>query len=539
MNFTNAFKKDNISNTKKLISRWHNFRLKIIIEGIIVGFFAGLVVTFYRFLLEGALNFSRYIYSIQLKNTWLIPLWLLLLVSMAYWVGLIVKKDPMTAGSGIPQVEGVLTDKLSMNWLSIIVGKFVGGVLCIGAGLSLGREGPSIQIGAAVGQGISKMLKRIKIEEKFLITSGASAGLSAAFSAPLAGAIFALEELHKNFSPLVMTSALASSITSAFVAKHFFGLDPIFNFQHLKPLPLENYIYIIILGIIVGFLGVFFNKILLKTQTLYSKQKWLPVQARPIIPFLLAAFLGLLLPEVLGGGSDVVTSIMKTPFSMKILLIILVVKFCFTMISFGSSAPGGIFLPLLVIGALIGNVYIDGLNYFFGFNYVYKDNFIILAMAGYFAAIVKSPITGSVLITEMTGSFTHLLPVAMISLISYVVADIMNSKPIYEALLERILNKGQCSFQGEEEEENKIVMEIPVCIGSALDGKKIKEITWPSKFLIVGIKRGEKELIPKGTTTICSSDYLIVLTNEDNASNLREALLKLSESCNPVFEANH
>lgn len=215
------------------MSHWHNFRLKIIVEGVIVGFFAGLVATFYRFLLEGAINFSRYMYSLQLKNTWMIPLWVLLLIVMGYVVGLIVKKDPMTSGSGIPQVEGILVGKLNMNWLSVVAGKFIEGVLCIGAGLSLGREGPSIQIGAAVGQGVSKIFKRIKIEEKLLITSGASAGLSAAFSAPLAGAIFALEEVHKSFSPIVMTSALAASITSAFISKHFFGLSPIFNFQHL------------------------------------------------------------------------------------------------------------------------------------------------------------------------------------------------------------------------------------------------------------------------------------------------------------------
>lgn len=528
MNFLNNINTHNPSNIQKTLSHWHSFRLKIIIESVVVGFFAGLVATFYRFLLEGAINFSRYIYSLQLKNTWMIPLWVLLLVTMGYIVGLVVKKDPMTSGSGIPQVEGILVGKLNMNWLSVIVGKFIGGVLCIGAGLSLGREGPSIQIGAAVGQGVSRILKRIKIEEKLLVTSGASAGLSAAFSAPLAGAIFALEEVHKNFSPIVMTSALAASITSSFIAKHFFGLSPIFNFQHLGQLPLENYVYIAILGILVGVLGVLFNKILLGTQTLYSKQKWLPTEARPIIPFLLAAVLGLFLPEVLGGGSDLVTSIMSTSFSIKLLIIILIIKFCFTMICFGSSAPGGIFLPLLVLGALVGNIYSDVLSYFFSFDYMYKDNFIILAMAGYFSAIVKSPITGTILITEMTGSFTHLLPIAMISLISYIVADTMNSKPVYEALLERILNKNNSSFEGED--KTKIVIEIPVCVGSTLEGKKIKDITWPDKCLIVGIRRGEKEFIPKGNTAIYLGDYLVILTSEDTASASMDHLLKLSGS---------
>lgn len=532
MSFKDYIDTTNKNNTEKTLSHWHNFRLKIIIEGIIVGFFAGLVVTFFRFLLESAIDFSRYMYSLQLKNTWMIPLWILLLIVTGYIVGLIVKKYPMTSGSGIPQVEGVLIDKLKMNWLSVIIGKFAAGVLSIGAGLSLGREGPSIQIGAAVGQGVSRILKRVKVEEKFLITSGASAGLSAAFSAPLAGAIFVLEEVHKSFSPLIMTSALAASITSAFISKHFFGLDPIFNFQHLKQLPLENYFYVILLGIIVGVLGVFFNKVLLSTQTLYSKQKWLPAAARPIVPFLLAVPLGLFLPEVLGGGSDLVASLMSTAFSIKMLILILLFKFSFTMLSFGSSTPGGIFLPLLVIGSLIGNIYYDSLAYIFDFAYIYKDNFIILAMAGYFSAIVKSPITGTVLITEMTGSFTHLLPIALISLISYVVADVLKSKPVYEALLERILSKNHISF--EDDPENKIIIEVPVCIGSSLEGKRVKEVTWPDKCLIVGIRRNGNELIPKGNSKIYPGDYLIILTNEDTASSLREELSELAGKCNII-----
>ncbi|MDG9688473.1 chloride channel protein, partial [Streptomyces sp. DH18] len=132
-----------------------------------------------------------------------------------------VKNEPMISGSGIPQVEGVLLRELDMTWWKVILGKFFGGVLSIGSGLSLGREGPSVQLGAAIGQGFSKVFRRIKIEEKYLITSGASAGLAAAFNAPLAGAMFALEEVHKNFSPLILLSALSSALSADFIASSF------------------------------------------------------------------------------------------------------------------------------------------------------------------------------------------------------------------------------------------------------------------------------------------------------------------------------
>lgn len=247
--------------------------------------------------------------------------------------------------------------KIDMTWGKVILGKFFGGVLSIGSGLSLGREGPSVQLGAAVGQGFSRVFKRIKVEEKYLITGGASAGLAAAFNAPLAGVMFALEEVHKNFSPLVLLTTLSAALSSDFIASSLLGENPIFNLSIIKELPLSLYFYIIILGVILGVLGAIFNKVILKTQNLYSSQTWLPKEFYIILPLIFSIIVGILLPQALGGGHELINLLMKTSFSIKILIIIVVVKFLFTMASYESGAPGGIFLPLLAVGALIGNVY--------------------------------------------------------------------------------------------------------------------------------------------------------------------------------------
>ena len=200
------------------------------------------------------------------------------------------------------------------------------------------------------------------------------------------------------------------------------------------------------------------------------------------------------------------------------------------MASFGSGAPGGIFLPLLAIGALIGNIYGVALVHFVHFDSMYINNFIILAMAGYFAAVVRSPITGTILITEMTGTFSHLLSLAIVSIAAYIVADILGSKPIYEALLEKILHN-----QGEkisiDNKKNKAILEFAVCMGSDLDGKQIKEVKWPSRCLLVAVKRGEDEIIPKGDTVIFPGDYLIILTNEDRVSKINDDLIQKTGSC--------
>jgi hypothetical protein len=263
---------------------------------------------------------------------------------------------------------------------------------------------------------------------------------------------------------------------------------------------------------------------------LYAKQKWLPVQFRPAIPFIIAGFLGLVLPQVLGSGHELVVSITKDNIMIKVLILLLVVKFIFSMISFGCGAPGGIFFPLLVIGALIGAIYGKVLISVFHFNSDYMTNFIILGMAGYFTAIVRAPITGCILITEMTGSFSHLLSLSIVSIVSYVVADLLKSDPIYESLLERILHKNSCStVVGECNTKNLI--EVAIHHGACLEGKKVKEFKWPGQCLLVAIKRGEKEIIPKGNTVIYAGDYLIVLTNEEAAAEVREALLVAGERC--------
>lgn len=508
------------------LSHFKDIRIKLMLEGIGVGIFSGLLIVFYRIALEKAEEFRSFALKLQSQNHSLIPLWFILLLLGGIFVGRLVKSEPMISGSGIPQVEGVLLRKLDMNWFPVIVKKIIGGVISIAGGLSLGREGPSIQLGAAVGQGFSRVFKRIKIEEKYLITSGASAGLAAAFNAPLAGVMFSLEEVHKHFSPLVLLSAMSASLTADFVSKYFFGLKPVFNFENITPLPLKSYGFIILLGIIVGVFGVLYNYVLLKTQDIYREQSWLPIHLRPVVPFIIAGVLGLALPQVLGGGHSIIETLINENPGMKMLLILLLGKFIFSMISFGSGAPGGIFFPLLVLGALTGAIYGNTLVHFFNFNPEYINNFIILAMAGYFTAIVRAPITGSILITEMTGSFTHLLSLSLISIVAYAVADSMGSTPVYESLLERLIkNRGKNELEGSS--GDKIILEIPIFLDSEMDGKLIRELNLPSDCLLVGIKRGEKELIPRGNTRINSGDYLLVLVDENKAASTNERILKM------------
>ena len=411
----------------------------LITEWLCVGVIGGFIVLLYRVALTFAGNWLIKILSYIKGNPFRCAVWFLILMALAWIVGRLVKWEPMISGSGIPQVEGEVSGRLSQNWKRVLPAKFAGGFLCMLGGLSLGREGPSIQLGAMAGQGISRALGRGKREEKFLMTCGASAGLSAAFHAPLAGMMFAVEEIHKTFSIPILLPVMTASATADYIASHILGLDPVFHFQITEYLPQNYYWLLILLGILVGVSGVFYNWGMLKAQELYRKIPLLKETGRLLIAFLTAGVLGLVMPSVLGSGSGLIVSLTKGEMVLGMVVLTLVAKFLFSAVSFGSGAPGGIFFPLLILGALLGAVFAMTGAEFFGLDPVYINNFVLLGMTGFFTAIVRAPLTGIILLFEMSGSISQMLSLSIVSVTAYIVATLMRSEPIYDSLLKRIL----------------------------------------------------------------------------------------------------
>ena len=406
----------------------------LITEGLCVGLIGGFIVLLYRVALTFAGNWLIKILSYIKGNPFRCAVWFLILMALAWIVGRLVKWEPMISGSGIPQVEGEVSGRLSQNWKRVLPAKFAGGFLCMLGGLSLGREGPSIQLGAMAGQGISRALGRGKREEKFLMTCGASAGLSAAFHAPLAGMMFAVEEIHKTFSIPILLPVMTASVTADYIASHILGLDPVFHFQITEYLPQNYYWLLILLGILVGVSGVFYNWGMLKAQELYRKIPLLKETGRLLIAFLTAGVLGLVMPSVLGSGSELIVSLTKGEMVLGMVVLTLVAKFLFSAVSFGSGAPGGIFFPLLILGALLGAVFAMTGAEFFGLDPVYINNFVLLGMTGFFTAIVRAPLTGIILLFEMSGSISQMLSLSIVSVTAYIVATLMRSEPIYDSL---------------------------------------------------------------------------------------------------------
>ena len=521
------YKKNNsvtrqIGSTYRSLNHWNSFQFKLFWEGIVVGIFSGLVVSLFRFLLSKAEDFRIALYA-QLTQ---LPVaytagWFAVLLAVGgilYWL---TRHEPMAGGSGIPQVKGVILGLMRMNWFRILWVKLTAGVIGLGAGLSLGREGPSIQLGAVTAQGVSRFLGRTRMEERYLITSGASAGLAAAFNAPLAGVMFSLEELHRNFSAVVLLPAMTAAMTSTFVSQLLFGRALTFNFRSIPRIPLDIHIlYAILVAVIAGLCGVIFNYGLLNIHRFYSLPVFKNLYMKITFALLCAGILGFILPQVLGGGNRLVDELATKSFPLQLLFALLIGKFLFTLVSYGTGVPGGFFLPMLVLGALTGSICAWFLTASQLMLPSHGANIIIIAMAAFFSASVRAPITGTVLICEMTGSFYHLMILGMASAIAYIVAQLCGSQPIYEALLLRSLNSHSTPEPNTVKRERNII-EVPVSSGSQIENKKVQDIPWPEHTLLVDVKRGSEQLIPDANTVIRAGDFLYVLAETENAEEVQ------------------
>ena len=355
--------------------------------------------------------------------------------------------DKQVGGSGIPQIKSILQHKARMkNPLQLLALKFISVVLAIGSGMSLGRAGVSVQFGACVGNFFSRIFhskfKNNFLESEILFTAGASAGFSAVFGAPLAGVIFCIEELHKKFSAEFLVATVTASISAAAVVELFFGIRPIFETITSTPNLLYSFdqaklfVSFIFLAILVGIAGAFFTKSLLVSLNCYEKLN-LKTFYKILIPLILIVPIGGTFPQILGCGNVLVDEILSGKFILSAVLIFFVGKFLFTLICFGTNAPGGLFLPILTLGALFGNIFanIGAANNLFSAEWT--TLFVVFGMSAMVSAVVKTPITGSILIMELTGQFSYLLILIIVSGAAFLISDLCGGEPIFSALLNR------------------------------------------------------------------------------------------------------
>ncbi|USS85869.1 chloride channel protein [Fructilactobacillus cliffordii] len=498
--------------------------LKFVGISAVIGITTGGVISVFRVLIEHGLQFSTHLYQTiphHWQNLWIaIPLALLL----AIVVGLLVKSEPSIRGSGIPQVEAQLAGNLEMNWIQVLWKKFVAGVLTNSTGVFMGREGPSIQLGGAVGQGIAAGLKQQGGTRRLSIATGAAAGLSATFSAPLAGTFFVLEGVYRNFQPTIWLSCLTGALCSNFVSENVFGLAPVLPITYQKLLQPVMYWQLLPLGLALGILGHFYNLGLLNFPAWYSKIKLIPSWLYCAIPLLLIIPIGMYFPATTGGGSKIIMLLATHHYAVMLILAWLTLRFSFGLVSYGAGLPGGFFMPILTIGALIGAGYGTIMHQLGFLPANLMNNLIIFGMAGCLTAVCKAPFTSIILITELVGSTRNFMSLTIVVLIAYLTADLMGTQPIYQVLSERLTSVKRYLDSLEATDQ----LQVPVFGFSEVANQQVQDVKWPENTILITIKRGNLTILPHGSTVIKPGDTLIFLVHKDSVGYLYKELRQMA-----------
>ena len=496
----------------------HIFRLTI--QGVLVGIFAGIMVCLYRFLLAGSESVLRGYLSIIHGNVLYIILFFIALAVMGILIDWLTKWEVDSAGSGIPQVYAEVKGHMEANWAKVLFSKIVAGVLTALGGLSLGPEGPSVQIGGMAGKGIAKIFKGSKTDELRLILVGSAVGITAAFNAPLAGVLFVFEEINHGFDKTLVFIALVSAIVSDFISKIIFGQSTILNFPVLT-IPLPSYWILVVLGLFIGLLGYIYNIGMIKSSDIVANLK-IPSWLKFVLVFMVSGVVALLIPEISDGGHFMMDMLDIAVPSLGVLVLLLVLKYLFSMFSFSSGAPGGIFLPILVLGAYIGAVFGSIVVPAFGWQHDLIYRFVVISMAGFFAATVRSPITGIVLLAEMSGSTESLVGMIIVSLIAYVVPTLLGNEPIYESLYDRLLLRKNQEYV--KKPSKHVMSEYVVPLDCNYINFKIKDIPFPKNAIVVSVIRNGKYVIPTEDFKINYSDQIQVLTDSNDYPFVRQEI---------------
>lgn len=513
----------NLEKTLKSVSENPKYIFRLTIQGIMVGVFAGLMVCLYRYLLYGSEYVLRDYLSIIHGNVFYIILFFIALAIMGLLVDFLTKWEVDSDGSGIPQIYAEVKGHMEANWVKVLFSKIVSGVLTALGGLSLGPEGPSVQIGGMAGKGVARLFNGSKTDELRLILVGSAVGITAAFNAPLAGVLFVLEEINHGFDKTLIFIALVSAIVSDFISKSIFGQSTVLTFP-INNIPLENYWILIVLGIVIGVIGYVYNIGMIKSSDFVNSLK-IPSQLKFVAVFIISGVVALTIPQISDGGHFMMDMLGVAIPSLGVLVLLLVLKYLFSMFSFSSGAPGGIFLPILVLGAYIGAIFGSVVVPALGMEHVLIYKFIVISMAGFFAATVRSPITGIVLIAEMCGSTESLVAMIIVSLIAYVVPTILGNEPIYESLYDRLLLNKNREFV--KKPSKHVLSEYVVPLDCDYINFKIKDIPFPKNAIVVSVIRNGKYIIPTEDFNIKYSDQVQILTDVNDYPYVREEIEEL------------
>jgi CIC family chloride channel protein len=357
--------------------------------------------------------------------------------AVAAW--LVRRYAPYASGSGIPHVEAVLNEELRPVPYILIPVKFIGGVLAIGVGLALGREGPSVQMGATLAHLVGRVFRRNAADCRVLLAAGAGAGLATAFNAPIAGAVFVLEELLRRFDTRVTIATFGASAGAIATGRVLLGQGADFQIKELPYPDFGTITFFLALGVLAGLLGIAYNRALLAALAGADRLRRIPAELRAALVGAAVGVIAWFAPALVGGGESLAQTALTGANTLALLAPVFVLRFVLGSVSYAAGTPGGLFAPLLALGAQSGLFFGILCSGWLRGAAPEPVSFAVVGMAAFFTGVVRSPVTGIILVIEMTSSFTLLLPMLGACFAAMLVPTLLRDPPIYDSLRERTL----------------------------------------------------------------------------------------------------
>lgn len=412
--------------------------LWLVVVASIVGGVTGLVSETFAELVTGVGRFRTWLvgwaHTIPLVGLIVVVSAAALATGIAAW--LVHRVEPHAEGSGIPRVEAVVEGRAEPGRFRILPIKYVGGLLVIGSGLALGREGPSVQMGGVIGATTARWARLSASDMRMVVAGGAAAGLATAFNAPIAGGVFVLEELFKRFDPRATVSTLSAS-AAGFAATHLLAGDrTVFSMPNLPAPALWQAPLCLAVGVLSAGLAALYNRAIMSGLR-WSDSSRIPGPRRAAAIGVAVGLLAFAAPQWVGGGDGLTQSALTGAGTVRTVAVLFAIRFALGVVSYAANTPGGLFAPMLVLGSHAG-LWVGLISA--EFIHLPAGTTAALALAGmaaFFTASVQAPVTGIVLATELTGTVTWLPPMLGTVATAMLMAMLLGIDPIYDALTTR------------------------------------------------------------------------------------------------------
>lgn len=456
----------------------------------IAGALTGVAIFFFKYLAGQVIDFSEDIYAKVRDNPNFIPILLAGCIVIGLVSTLILSFSKNCRGGGIPTSVAILRGLISFHWIKSVILLPISAMLTYLCGIPLGNEGPSVQMGTAIGKGSVKLFSQKHAAwNLYIMSGGASAGFACATGAPVSGIFFALEEAFRRFSPMLImvasTAVISGTAVMEILCKAFGMSAKLFGFENFIHLPHEYLWVPLICGIVCGFSAGAFtwlytavNKLI--TETL-SK---IPFVIKMVLIFVITGVIGLFFKEVLGSGHSLIDELIEGHGIWYMLLLFLLIRLILLIFANNIGVTGGLFIPTLAFGAIIGALISRALV---GIGILPEKYFavvIIVSISAFMSAFVRTPITAVIFSVEALGAFDNILPVIVAVTVSYIIIELMALECFYEKVIHTKVKE-----ETKGKEKSVIDDRFEVKSGAFIIGKEIRDILWPPGCIVLSVRK--------------------------------------------------